>query len=171
MKLACTVHPTSKARRYEAIRVIWPILWWSQLKPCIAAMLGYMIPEKTTCLLSGKHSASPNHHYQSLAKVSSSSIFRFLFSWFWSSSAFKSAVQQPKHWRTWDFCQWLVITAINRLFPLSQEYAESFQILHAGRALRILRLAKLLSLVRLLRLSRLVRYVSQWEEVYVSIQL
>ena len=50
-----------------------------------------------------------------------------------------------------------------------QEYAESFQILHAGRALRILRLAKLLSLVRLLRLSRLVRYVSQWEEVYVSI--
>jgi hypothetical protein len=52
--------------------------------------------------------------------------------------------------------------------PAFQEYAESFQILHAGRALRILRLAKLLSLVRLLRLSRLVRYVSQWEEVYVS---
>ena len=50
-----------------------------------------------------------------------------------------------------------------------QDYPESFQILHAGRALRILRLAKLLSLVRLLRLSRLVRYVSQWEEVYVSI--
>ena len=47
----------------------------------------------------------------------------------------------------------------------------SFQILHAGRALRILRLAKLLSLIRLLRLSRLVRYVSQWEEVYVSIPL
>ena len=52
---------------------------------------------------------------------------------------------------------------------LLQEYQESFQILQAGRALRILRLAKLLSLVRLLRLSRLVRYVSQWEEVYVSI--
>ena len=50
-----------------------------------------------------------------------------------------------------------------------QEYQDSFQILQAGRALRILRLAKLLSLVRLLRLSRLVRYVSQWEEVYVSI--
>ena len=50
-----------------------------------------------------------------------------------------------------------------------QDYPESFQILHASRALRILRLAKLLSLVRLLRLSRLVRYVSQWEEVYVSI--
>ena len=50
-----------------------------------------------------------------------------------------------------------------------QEYSESFQILQAGRALRILRLAKLLSLVRLLRLSRLVRYVSQWEEVYVSV--
>lgn len=49
-----------------------------------------------------------------------------------------------------------------------QDFSESFQILHAGRALRILRLAKLLSLVRLLRLSRLVRYVSQWEEVYVS---
>ncbi|XP_077298443.1 potassium/sodium hyperpolarization-activated cyclic nucleotide-gated channel 2-like isoform X8 [Arctopsyche grandis] len=47
-----------------------------------------------------------------------------------------------------------------------QDFSESFQILHAGRALRILRLAKLLSLVRLLRLSRLVRYVSQWEEVY-----
>ena len=51
---------------------------------------------------------------------------------------------------------------------LLQDFSESFQILHAGRALRILRLAKLLSLVRLLRLSRLVRYVSQWEEVYVS---
>ncbi|XP_077298437.1 potassium/sodium hyperpolarization-activated cyclic nucleotide-gated channel 2-like isoform X3 [Arctopsyche grandis] len=48
-----------------------------------------------------------------------------------------------------------------------QDFSESFQILHAGRALRILRLAKLLSLVRLLRLSRLVRYVSQWEEVYI----
>lgn len=54
------------------------------------------------------------------------------------------------------------------LKPLFQDYGDSFQILHAGRALRILRLAKLLSLVRLLRLSRLVRYVSQWEEVYVS---
>lgn len=52
--------------------------------------------------------------------------------------------------------------------PYFQDFGESFQILHAGRALRILRLAKLLSLVRLLRLSRLVRYVSQWEEVYVS---
>lgn len=51
-----------------------------------------------------------------------------------------------------------------------QDFSDSFQILHAGRALRILRLAKLLSLVRLLRLSRLVRYVSQWEEVYVSIK-
>uniref|UniRef100_A0AAR5QFY1 Cyclic nucleotide-binding domain-containing protein n=1 Tax=Dendroctonus ponderosae TaxID=77166 RepID=A0AAR5QFY1_DENPD len=48
-----------------------------------------------------------------------------------------------------------------------QDYGDSFQFLHAGRALRILRLAKLLSLVRLLRLSRLVRYVSQWEEVYI----
>ncbi|KAJ8925813.1 hypothetical protein NQ315_009663 [Exocentrus adspersus] len=53
------------------------------------------------------------------------------------------------------------------LKPLFQDYGDSFQILHAGRALRILRLAKLLSLVRLLRLSRLVRYVSQWEEVYI----
>lgn len=52
-----------------------------------------------------------------------------------------------------------------------QDFSDSFQILHAGRALRILRLAKLLSLVRLLRLSRLVRYVSQWEEVYVSIHI
>uniref|UniRef100_V9I8J3 GJ22394 gene product from transcript GJ22394-RA n=1 Tax=Apis cerana TaxID=7461 RepID=V9I8J3_APICE len=55
------------------------------------------------------------------------------------------------------------IIVFNRQF---QDFSESFQILHAGRALRILRLAKLLSLVRLLRLSRLVRYVSQWEEVY-----
>lgn len=54
------------------------------------------------------------------------------------------------------------------LTQLFQDFGDSFQILHAGRALRILRLAKLLSLVRLLRLSRLVRYVSQWEEVYVS---
>ena len=52
---------------------------------------------------------------------------------------------------------------------LQEDGLSSFQILHAGRALRILRLAKLLSLIRLLRLSRLVRYVSQWEEVYVSI--
>lgn len=58
------------------------------------------------------------------------------------------------------------IIVFNRQF---QDFSESFQILHAGRALRILRLAKLLSLVRLLRLSRLVRYVSQWEEVYVSV--
>lgn len=60
-------------------------------------------------------------------------------------------------------CNYLEISKI-----LFQDFGDSFQILHAGRALRILRLAKLLSLVRLLRLSRLVRYVSQWEEVYVS---
>ena len=60
-----------------------------------------------------------------------------------------------------------VVVVIVCVLP-PQDYPESFQILHAGRALRILRLAKLLSLVRLLRLSRLVRYVSQWEEVYVS---
>lgn len=58
----------------------------------------------------------------------------------------------------------------NKIQLYFQDFSDSFQILHAGRALRILRLAKLLSLVRLLRLSRLVRYVSQWEEVYVSIQ-
>lgn len=56
----------------------------------------------------------------------------------------------------------------NKQTIAKQDFSDSFQILHAGRALRILRLAKLLSLVRLLRLSRLVRYVSQWEEVYVS---
>ena len=61
------------------------------------------------------------------------------------------------------------LTCNAMLLYLLQDYPESFQILHAGRALRILRLAKLLSLVRLLRLSRLVRYVSQWEEVYVSL--
>ena len=47
--------------------------------------------------------------------------------------------------------------------------SENFQLLQAGRALRIFRFAKMLSLLRLLRLSRLVRYVSQWEEVYVSV--
>ena len=39
----------------------------------------------------------------------------------------------------------------------------------SGRALRIFRLVKLLSLLRLLRLSRLVRYISQWEEVRLSV--
>ena len=59
----------------------------------------------------------------------------------------------------------------NMTFIQANDDMSSFQILHAGRALRILRLAKLLSLIRLLRLSRLVRYVSQWEEVYVSIKI
>lgn len=79
------------------------------------------------------------------------------------------------------FCGWLkkfgllmetapIMNHNHRIFFQFQDFGESFQILHAGRALRILRLAKLLSLVRLLRLSRLVRYVSQWEEVYVSIR-
>jgi len=65
-----------------------------------------------------------------------------------------------------------ISTVFNVLIKIMklQDFSDSFQILHAGRALRILRLAKLLSLVRLLRLSRLVRYVSQWEEVYVSIK-
>lgn len=71
-------------------------------------------------------------------------------------------------WKTWTFF-WLYQSFTILFLLLFQEYVESFQILHAGRALRMLRLAKLLSLVRLLRLSRLVRYVSQWEEVYVSL--
>ena len=60
------------------------------------------------------------------------------------------------------------IAVYQTVTKLQESDNSSFQILHAGRALRILRLAKLLSLIRLLRLSRLVRYVSQWEEVYVS---
>jgi len=81
--------------------------------------------------------------------------------------------------QTWLLgCQEALINQIDRIRRQNnekihkfQDVSESFQILHAGRALRILRLAKLLSLVRLLRLSRLVRYVSQWEEVYVSVLL
>ncbi|KAL1129667.1 hypothetical protein AAG570_012612 [Ranatra chinensis] len=76
--------------------------------------------------------------------------------------------------KTWFFLDLISSIPLDYIFLIfnqvrkSQDFSESFQILHAGRALRILRLAKLLSLVRLLRLSRLVRYVSQWEEVYVS---
>ncbi|XP_017132996.1 uncharacterized protein LOC108149735 isoform X6 [Drosophila elegans] len=78
-----------------------------------------------------------------------------------------------KHYlRTWFFLDLIssipldyIFLIFNQIMKL-QDFSDSFQILHAGRALRILRLAKLLSLVRLLRLSRLVRYVSQWEEVY-----
>ncbi|XP_068896096.1 potassium/sodium hyperpolarization-activated cyclic nucleotide-gated channel 2 isoform X10 [Tenebrio molitor] len=73
-----------------------------------------------------------------------------------------------KHYlRTWFFLDLISSIPLDYIFLIfNQDYGDSFQILHAGRALRILRLAKLLSLVRLLRLSRLVRYVSQWEEVY-----
>ncbi|XP_031329262.1 potassium/sodium hyperpolarization-activated cyclic nucleotide-gated channel 2 isoform X1 [Photinus pyralis] len=72
--------------------------------------------------------------------------------------------------RTWFFLDLISSIPLDYIFLIFnqfQDFGESFQILHAGRALRILRLAKLLSLVRLLRLSRLVRYVSQWEEVYI----
>lgn len=71
--------------------------------------------------------------------------------------------------RTWFFLDLISSIPLDYIFLIFnqfQDYGDSFQLLHAGRALRILRLAKLLSLVRLLRLSRLVRYVSQWEEVY-----
>ncbi|XP_069676990.1 potassium/sodium hyperpolarization-activated cyclic nucleotide-gated channel 2 isoform X8 [Periplaneta americana] len=75
-----------------------------------------------------------------------------------------------KHYlKTWFFLDLISSIPLDYIFLIFnqlQDFSESFQILHAGRALRILRLAKLLSLVRLLRLSRLVRYVSQWEEVY-----
>ncbi|XP_048517918.1 potassium/sodium hyperpolarization-activated cyclic nucleotide-gated channel 2 isoform X3 [Dendroctonus ponderosae] len=72
--------------------------------------------------------------------------------------------------RTWFFLDLISSIPLDYIFLIFnqfQDYGDSFQFLHAGRALRILRLAKLLSLVRLLRLSRLVRYVSQWEEVYI----
>ncbi|XP_069941624.1 potassium/sodium hyperpolarization-activated cyclic nucleotide-gated channel 3 isoform X2 [Cherax quadricarinatus] len=79
-----------------------------------------------------------------------------------------------KHYlKTWFFLDLISSVPLDYIFLIFNQYrdkedfSESFQILHAGRALRILRLAKLLSLVRLLRLSRLVRYVSQWEEVYI----
>ncbi|CRK90702.1 CLUMA_CG004395, isoform B [Clunio marinus] len=73
-----------------------------------------------------------------------------------------------KHYlKTWFFLDLISSIPLDYIFLIfNQDFSDSFQILHAGRALRILRLAKLLSLVRLLRLSRLVRYVSQWEEVY-----
>ncbi|XP_062545014.1 uncharacterized protein LOC134211796 isoform X3 [Armigeres subalbatus] len=80
-----------------------------------------------------------------------------------------------KHYlKTWFFLDLIssipldyIFLIFNQIQKNNQDFSDSFQILHAGRALRILRLAKLLSLVRLLRLSRLVRYVSQWEEVYI----
>ncbi|XP_011192997.1 uncharacterized protein LOC105218854 isoform X2 [Zeugodacus cucurbitae] len=74
-----------------------------------------------------------------------------------------------KHYlKTWFFLDLISSIPLDYIFLIfNQDFSDSFQILHAGRALRILRLAKLLSLVRLLRLSRLVRYVSQWEEVYI----
>ncbi|XP_050068206.1 uncharacterized protein LOC126556768 isoform X1 [Anopheles maculipalpis] len=80
-----------------------------------------------------------------------------------------------KHYlKTWFFLDLIssipldyIFLIFNQMQKYSQDFSDSFQLLHAGRALRILRLAKLLSLVRLLRLSRLVRYVSQWEEVYI----
>lgn len=75
-----------------------------------------------------------------------------------------------KHYlRTWFFLDLISSIPLDYIFLIFNQvndFSDSVQILHAGRALRILRLAKLLSLVRLLRLSRLVRYVSQWEEVY-----
>lgn len=72
--------------------------------------------------------------------------------------------------RTWFFLDLISSIPLDYIFLIfNQDYQENYQLLHAGRALRILRLAKMLSLLRLLRLSRLVRYVSQWEEVYVSI--
>lgn len=73
--------------------------------------------------------------------------------------------------RSWFFLDLISSIPLDYIFLIFQgdrEYGDSYQILHAGRALKILRFAKLLSLLRLLRLSRLVRYVSQWEEVYVS---
>ena len=88
---------------------------------------------------------------------------------FGSSRLYFSNIQQPS-WRN----SGTYLSLMKRFSLIYQIQGEdglsSFQILHAGRALRILRLAKLLSLIRLLRLSRLVRYVSQWEEVYVSIK-
>lgn len=72
--------------------------------------------------------------------------------------------------RTWFFLDLLSSLPFDYIFLIfNQGYGDNYQLLHAGRALRILRFAKMLSLLRLLRLSRLVRYVSQWEEVYVSI--
>ena len=48
-----TVHPA-----YKAIPVIWPIVWWSQVRPCIPVMLGYIWPifiDQIVSLISGKH--------------------------------------------------------------------------------------------------------------------
>ena len=69
--------------------------------------------------------------------------------------------------RSWFFLDLISSIPLDYIFLIFNQ--DNFQILQAGRALRILRFAKMLSLLRLLRLSRLVRYVSQWEEVYVSL--
>jgi len=71
--------------------------------------------------------------------------------------------------RSWFLLDLISSIPLDYIFLIfNQEYG--FHLLQAGRALRIFRFAKMLSLLRLLRLSRLVRYVSQWEEVYVSLR-
>ena len=36
-----TMHPAYKGHGYKAGLVMWPIPWWSLLKPCLAIVLGY----------------------------------------------------------------------------------------------------------------------------------
>ena len=47
-------------------------------------------------------------------------MFRLFFSWFQSSSACESAVQQQQNRRTWDFCQWLLIIPLSSLGTLTK---------------------------------------------------
>ena len=56
-----------------------------------------------------KESEKEFSYDQSLAKVSSSSIFWFLHSWSAGRRGPKSAEQQSENRRIWDFCQWLII--------------------------------------------------------------
>ncbi|KPM04613.1 Ion transport protein N-terminal domain containing protein [Sarcoptes scabiei] len=75
--------------------------------------------------------------------------------------------------RSWFFLDLISSIPLDYLYLIfNQDFDDNYQasIWQAGRALRILRILKMLSLLRLLRLSRLVRYVSQWEEVYVSLE-
>ena len=50
-------------------------------------------------------------HRQSLAKVSSLSIFWLLYSWFTGRRRPKSANKQSENWLTWHFCQGLIIVS------------------------------------------------------------
>ena len=69
---------------------------------------------------------------QWLTKSLSLAIIRLFISWFWSSSACESAVQQPENWWTWGFCQPFVRTTREILWWGGWE-ADIFDLKHVNR--------------------------------------